>query len=245
MGQTDQENQEQTGLSIPDVARVTADVRAFNAAVMALVDAGDIHVTRDRDGKQRAFYKKSFFRKLAKHFGIKVERVEESHEMIDGDMVYFATYLATGPDGRTATGDGTCSFKELEGKRQNQTHHMGRSVANTRAFNRAVSNLEARGMVSAEEANIGAAVATETGKGSEAPREATPANGGASITEKQWGWLKGTVDSKNVKDSELVALLDELAPGLPKMEGKDLPDTKKLTRDQWKAVMGRLGVKIA
>jgi len=97
----------------------------------------------------REFYKKSYWRKLATFFNLSVEVVEERQEKLpDGNVVFHFTCKATAPNGRYAIGTGTCDLME---KGYRNTIHNARSTAETRAFNRAVSNLVGGGEVSAEE----------------------------------------------------------------------------------------------
>ena len=201
--------------------------------------------------KTLAFYRKSAFRKIADRYQVRVDLVNESHEVLSldekQDVVYYASYLATDAHGRTAPGDGTCSFSELREGGKQVTHHMARSTANTRGYNRAVSNLKADGVVSAEEMTV---QAMDTSKNGEV-EEVQNTQPEKLISEKQYGWLRGTVEAKKIKDSEFLALLHEIAPGLPQIE-KQLeggekfmaPDLRKLTMGQFKALMGKLGVNI-
>lgn len=128
-------------------------------------------VDKDHDiqviqGKQ--FLKKSYWRKIATFFNLSVEVVSESHEVVGRTMVWHFTCKAVAPNGREAVGVGSCDAfekvklhdgkyevynkftKKWEPATPNSIHNI-RSTAETRAFNRAVSNLVGGGEVSAEE----------------------------------------------------------------------------------------------
>ena len=99
------------------------------------------------------FLKKSYWRKLATYFNLSVEIVEESKEEVKdcpeaGDMIFNFRARATAPNGRFAEGTGSCNLLE---KGRKNTIHNTRTTAETRAWNRAVSNLVGGGEVSAEE----------------------------------------------------------------------------------------------
>lgn len=97
----------------------------------------------------KKFYKKSYWRKIATFFNLSVEIIEEKIEPIgDTNLVYHFTQKVTAPNGRYAYGTGSCD--RLEKGRMNTIHNT-RTTAETRAFNRAVSNLVGGGEVSAEE----------------------------------------------------------------------------------------------
>lgn len=130
----------------------------------AIVDkANDVQVIQGRD-----FLKKSYWRKIATFFNLSVEVVEEKREPIGKTYVWHFTCRAIAPNGRTAIGTGSCDAfekakftdgayktynrfsKKWEDATPNSIHNI-RSTAETRAFNRAVSNLVGGGEVSAEE----------------------------------------------------------------------------------------------
>ena len=101
--------------------------------------------------KGKVFYTKSYWRKLATVLGISTEIVTEEHEVIEKNFISHFTIKAIAPNGRYAVGAGSCDTSEKVGKGIPATIHNIRSTAETRAFNRAVSNLVAGGEVSAEE----------------------------------------------------------------------------------------------
>lgn len=139
----------QPAIVMPVVAAEEA-LKAWQAYLdlkLAIAVPEDIQLIK---GKQ--FLKKSYWRKVATFFNLNVEIVEERKETLvdaDGnpvDAVYHFTCKATAPNGRYTTGTGSFQVSKKDGD-----HHNARSHAETRAFNRAVSNLVGGGEVSADE----------------------------------------------------------------------------------------------
>ena len=117
---------------------------------------------------EKTFFKKSYWRKLATFFNLSVEIIQEKYEFMNENLVYNFTCKATAPNGRSAVGTGSCDSYEKAKFRDGQWQifdkwkniwkeaepnsiHNIRSTAETRAFNRSVSNLVGGGEVSAEE----------------------------------------------------------------------------------------------
>jgi len=101
-------------------------------------------------GKQ--YRTKQYWRTIARAFNLSVTTVEGTDQRImtdDGDWGYLVTYRATAPNGSAADGDGACMASEKSGG--SDTIHNVRAHCQTRAFNRAVSNLVGFGEVSADE----------------------------------------------------------------------------------------------
>lgn len=96
------------------------------------------------------FYKKSYWRKTATFFNLSVEIIKEDQETIGNNIIYNFTCRATAPNARFSDGSGSCDL--MEKGRRNSIHNT-RATAETRAYNRAVSNLVGGGEVSAEEVN--------------------------------------------------------------------------------------------
>lgn len=117
--------------------------QAYQALKRKIADEDDIQLMQGRE-----FYKKSYWRKLATFFNLSVDVIEEREEKLDGNIIYYFTCKATAPNGRFAIGSGSCDLLE---KGRRNTIHNTRGTAETRAFNRAVSNLVGGGEVSAEE----------------------------------------------------------------------------------------------
>jgi hypothetical protein len=110
------------------------------------------------DGTPKLFRKKGYWRAIAQGFGLNVERLEERRIKVGEEFGYLCVYRATDPrTERFADGDGACFASEKADRRGNigGTEHNVRGHANTRGFNRAVSNLVAFGEVSADELENG------------------------------------------------------------------------------------------
>lgn len=98
----------------------------------------------------REFLKKSFWRKINNAFNLSVYIIKEERIHLEGgDIVWDFTCEAVAKNGRKSCGTGSCSLYEKSDKPN--TWHNTRSTAETRAYNRAVSNLVGGGEVSAEE----------------------------------------------------------------------------------------------
>jgi len=98
------------------------------------------------------FRKKNYWRAVKVAFNLRVECIkEEKIDLNNDDWGYVVTYRAIAPNGASADGDGSCTYKEKATGQVRPTLHNIRSQAHTRAFNRAVSNLVGFGEVSAEE----------------------------------------------------------------------------------------------
>lgn len=123
---------------------------AYDAAVAALIGPNDVQ----REG-DRTFKKKSAWRKLARHFGISTAVISCTREWTapTGEQPEFVATVvvrATAPWGQSAEAVGACSTDEETGRRQISIADAI-ATAETRATNRAISNLIAMGEVSAEE----------------------------------------------------------------------------------------------
>lgn len=98
--------------------------------------------------KWKKCIKKSGFRKLATAFGISTEITRENRITLDKYFVYEVTVRATSPNGRYAEACGSCASNERE---FSHLENDVRATAQTRATNRATSDLIGSGEVSAEE----------------------------------------------------------------------------------------------
>jgi hypothetical protein len=136
--------------------------------------------------RDKKFRKKNYWRAIATAFNLNVEVATERRVEFGDDWGYEVSYRAIAPNGRVASGDGTCmaSEKVSEEKGIFATVHNVRSHAHTRAYNRAVSNLVGFGEVSAEEVETGA---------SRGP------SGGRKATDKQTKmlWAKAKAKSED------------------------------------------------
>jgi hypothetical protein len=118
--------------------------KAYLDLKKAIAEPDDVQKIQGKD-----FLKKSYWRKVATFFNLSVTIVSERREELqDGDFVYHFICEAKAPNGRVAGGTGSCSA--MEKQRMNTIHNV-RSTAETRAWNRAVSNLVGGGEVSADE----------------------------------------------------------------------------------------------
>jgi hypothetical protein len=151
------------GTAIAVTEEIAAPLRPMSpaAVVDALTDYRELQSALDvafpdciMHIQGRQFRKKSYWRAVATAFRLSVE-ITDDREYIDdnGGRHYLATARATAPDGRTATGDGSCSATEKHGNMA--TLHNIRAHACTRAKNRAISDLVGFGEVSADELGAG------------------------------------------------------------------------------------------
>lgn len=122
---------------------------AYDAACASLVGPNDVQVEGGR-----TFKKKSAWRKLARHFGLSTSVVHRDREWIGEEFCASITVRAVAPWGQYAEAEGACCTDEETGRR---TISIADAIATaeTRATNRAISNLIAMGEVSADELNTG------------------------------------------------------------------------------------------
>ena len=115
--------------------------------LQALIEPDDIV-----EIKGKPFKKKSYWRKLAIAFGVSIDVIEERKEQNPktGEITYHIKAKAIAPNGQFVVGLGSCSQWE-NGKRRSE--HDTRATAETRAKNRAISDMLAFGEVSYEEIN--------------------------------------------------------------------------------------------
>jgi hypothetical protein len=124
-----------------------------------ILDESDWQGAPDARG---SFVKKSGWRKIALAYNLTLGRVHEEVERDDDGVPQRASYTAsaTAPNGRTVEATGHCSFQEsrFSGARGNTSklENDMRATAETRAKNRAISDLIGMGKVSAEEVDAGA-----------------------------------------------------------------------------------------
>ena len=135
----------QSAIVMPAIG-VEEAVKAFEAYQELASKITTPDDVQDIGGK--AFKKKSFWRKVERFFNLSLEKKEERREQINGVFTYHFTYRAIAPNGAFMDGCGSCSSNE---KGLLKTEHNTRAIAETRAKNRAISDLCAFGEVSAEE----------------------------------------------------------------------------------------------
>jgi hypothetical protein len=141
-----------------DPMQVVDSMRTHQELLQRILDPSDWQGQPDRPG---SFVKKSGWRKIALAYNLALGRVAEEVER-DGDgMPRRATYTAyaQAPNGRRVEASGHCSYDEsrFSGPRGNASklENDMRATAETRAKNRAVSDLIGMGRVSAEEVDAG------------------------------------------------------------------------------------------
>jgi len=110
----------------------------------ALLNNSDYQEIRDK-----RYIKKSGFRKIAVYFGLSDRIIEEEKVTREDDSFYWRIKVQVeAPNGRTSVGVGICDSKE---KRFAHLEHDVYSTTHTRAKNRAISDMVAGGVVSADE----------------------------------------------------------------------------------------------
>lgn len=135
-----------------DTGAQQALAAAYDKACADLIGPNDVQ----QEGG-RTFKKKSAWRKLARHFGISTSVQSITKDYLGADKPVFlatVTVQATGPWGQSSDAVGACATDEATGRRI-ITIADAIATAETRATNRAVSNLIAMGEVSAEEMSKG------------------------------------------------------------------------------------------
>ena len=157
-----QSGEEDSGLVVLDEQTLEQNVlryRAMQSTLDKLMPDQIQQTGNNPDGSPKLFRKKGYWRAIAQGFELNVERLEERRIKVGEEFGYLCVYRATEPrTGRFADGDGACFASEKADRRGNigGTEHNVRGHANTRGFNRAVSNLVAFGEVSADELENGA-----------------------------------------------------------------------------------------
>ena len=142
------------GAVVPlDVERLVAMVDAFDKFKSKVLKETDFWLDK-KENKKRV--KKSGWLKYALACNVSLEKVEEREvdkEMPPGSgdwvTIYHFDYRAVAQSGRYAEGSGSASTSERS--TSDKMIHDTRSLAQTRAMNRAISNLIGGGEVSAEE----------------------------------------------------------------------------------------------
>ena len=117
---------------------------AYDTACAALIGPNDVQ----HEGG-RTFKKKSAWRKIARHFGISTAVRTVQKEWLGDVFIATVTVTASAPWGQSSDAVGACADDEATGRRV-ITIADAIATAETRATNRAISNLVAMGEVSAE-----------------------------------------------------------------------------------------------
>lgn len=160
-----------------DLAQIEAAFADYQALCARLLDDDDYQELH-QGGQVRRFPKRSAWRKLAVAFGVSFEIVERSFQRDEQGRVVSAEFIvrASAPNGRYADGWGQASvYERCCGKQCSRRHqhcppgcdgrrhfthpeHDIPATAETRAKNRAASDLFGMGSVSAEEVVDGVVV---------------------------------------------------------------------------------------
>lgn len=159
------------------VEEIKAAMNEYQRAIVELLDDSDWQGT---PGKKGSFVKKSGWRKVAKGFGLSVQRVESGVERDpEGNPIRaFSVYRATAPNGQSQDADGYCSADEprfADAKGRQKLENDMRATATTRAKNRAISDLVGMGEVSAEEIDVAGNTDGPAGEPEPYDRNLTPA----------------------------------------------------------------------
>jgi len=181
-----------SGIVMPAVTsdEAVAAFQAYQDLAKKITLKEDIQMIKTSQGA-RPFKKKSFWRKVQRYFNLSVEITEErKEEHGDGEIVYHFKARAIAPNGAFMDGTGSCSSMEKE---YENTEHNTRATAETRAKNRAISDLVAFGEVSAEEVMQGE------------PTKTTSSDG--KISEKQRKRLFAISKSKGLTEDDVKNLI--------------------------------------
>lgn len=200
----------ESGMSVPRPVVSPDQAKVIMAEYEALKSAIATEADIDRHGN-KPYYKKSYWRKLATFFKLTVDLVEGTENdkvLADGTKLYRVQYKATAPNGRACVGDGTCGTDEKGKQGWSWMQLMG--TANTRAFNRAVSNLVGGGEVSAEEVDGPMEAAPQYKADTYQPKNA-PAGGPVQATsnrpasDKQVNFLTSLIKGNKAITSEVLS----------------------------------------
>jgi hypothetical protein len=125
------------------VEKTLLALKRFQEFKERALDENDYQVIKDKK-----YIKKSGWLKYALACNISLELLKEEREQRDGQTIYHYTYRAIAPSGRFADAVGSASTKERAFVRE---VHDVRALAQTRAMERAISNLVGGGELGAEE----------------------------------------------------------------------------------------------
>ena len=128
---------------VSSIEKIADQFKLYEQLKQSLLVKSDLVTIRGK-----TFIKKSWYRKLATAFWISIDITTENKEEIDWWFVRHITAKAIAPNGRFSTCCASCSSKE---KDFNKLENDVRATAQTRASNRAISDLIGAWEVSAEE----------------------------------------------------------------------------------------------
>jgi len=139
------EKQEQAIVTPIDADAVLEMIKVFEYFKSKVLNSRDFATIQGKP-----FVKKSGWSKYALACNVSTERRDETVEERNGNRIYHFVYRAVHlPTGRYADAVGSAS--EAEKTQWNHPEHDVRTLAQTRAFNRSISNLVGGGEVSAED----------------------------------------------------------------------------------------------
>ena len=149
---------QETDIVPMDIPRM--DIETLKSLTAFVAEVKKELMTEGRDyvvkgGKQ--YTSRSGFAKLAQGFNLSDEILKEEEIVRAGDFYGFNfTIRVYNSLGRQATGVGSCTVDEpnIQKSHQERPYHDCRSIAYTRAWNRAVSNFVGSAEVSAEEMSM-------------------------------------------------------------------------------------------
>ena len=157
-----------------------ASLVRWNELKEAVLDAGDWQwIGRDKDGRDRKFIKKSGWEKLSMCFSVSVQVLDFKTERdLSGQVLSAEVHArATAPNGRYEDGVAACDISEERFEKasaRKKVHHDILATAETRARNRACSNLFGHGEVSYEEAQTVSGESPDYGPGAGAEGPSRP-----------------------------------------------------------------------
>lgn len=127
--------------SVEEIVKVYND---FELMKQKLLTDQDYQIIKDKK-----YIKRSGFRKIATFFNLSDRIIEKVRtDRADGSFTWSFVVEARAPNGRTSIGVGICDSKERSFA---HTDHDVYATSHTRAKSRAISDLVASGVVSAEE----------------------------------------------------------------------------------------------
>lgn len=176
--------------------------------------------------KGKPYIRKSGWRKIKTMFNLTEEILHSNRQVIENEVIYTYRVRVKAPNGAFVDAEMSCSNKEPFGRGKPEAAVM--AMAQTRAFNRAISDLVGGGEVSAEEL------------------EGVPMNGSseiqitqpdAPVTEKQRKFLRALVNKKGitwdqVKARSITMFKKESSKDLTKGEISQLIDYYQTMPDQ-------------
>jgi len=169
-----------------DVEQAIVEWKAYQDLTTRLLDKTDYQPIGPK-----SFKKKSAWRKYAKAFNLSCEIIDKIVERGEDGKIQYADFVvrATAPSGRYAEAWASCSRSERAFSHDQDIA----ATAQTRAENRAISDLIGAGEVSAEEMAKPGRAGTQGAQGS-APRPLEPANAASDKQKQTIGKLLHEID---------------------------------------------------